>query len=316
MTSSVLRPIPIEEHPVGKKKYRIPTPSIADFHHLLSRCLMLRISGAIVYARTRVGKTCAIQFLESLLQEQMPSLPVLRMRCQHKRIPSETAFFSNLLTMARHKASSGRDPTKLRHRLTERLLEIADEAQGDRILVFLDEAQHLSATDFEWLRDAHDELDAAGVSPVIMFVGQPALRAKKSLFQRDGEEQIVARFMTEELPFHGVRNAADCATCLDGYDKQEYLDGSGWNHTRFFFPRAHLAGLRLAIEGSALWNAFDYAHKSAQLSGDLEIPMEYFTRAVHYVLLHHAAHDSTNFAFSKAIWDEAVEVSGYTRARQ
>jgi len=69
--------------------------------------------------------------------------------------------------MARHKATSGRDPTQLRQRLTARLLEIADETHSDSILLFLDEAQHLSYSDFEWLRDIHDELElsASAQSP-------------------------------------------------------------------------------------------------------------------------------------------------------
>jgi hypothetical protein len=315
VSSDSLRPIPLSEHPVVRKKYRIPTPAIAEFYELLIRCLMLR-TGGMVYARTRAGKTYATLFLEALLREQRPTLPIFRMRCQYKRLPTETAFFSSLLTMARHKATSGRDPTKLRQRLIERFLEIADEAHSDCLLVFLDEAQHLSYSDFEWLRDICDDLELAGVSATIFFIGQPALRSKKSLFQRDEEEQIVARFMTEELRFHGVRSAQDCATCLQGYDQQEYLDGSGWNHTRFFFPRAYETGLRLATEGVALWDAFDNAHKRAQLAGDLEIPMEYFARSVQYCLVHYAASDSVGFTFSKAIWDEAVDVSGYVRARK
>ncbi|MDR6412870.1 ATP-binding protein [Paraburkholderia terricola] len=297
------------------RKYRIPTPSIAAFYALLLRCLTLR-TGAIVYARSRTGKTYAILFLESLLGAQRPSLPILRMRCQHKRLPTETAFFSALLTMARHKASSGRDPTQLRQRLVQRLLEIADQARSNVILAFLDEAQHLTYSEFEWLRDIHDELELEGVCIVTMFVGQPSLRSRKSIFQRDGEEQIVARFMTEELPFHGVRSAHECSVCLQGYDQGEYLENSGWNHTRFFFPQAHGAGMRLAAEGGALWEAFDDAHKRAQLVGELELPMEFFTHAVQHILQHYAQHDSTHFTLSKAIWDESVEVSGYVRARK
>lgn len=120
---------------------------------------------------------------------------------------------------------------------------------------------------------------------------QPSLRSKKSIFQRDSEEQIVARFMTEELPLHGIRSAHECSDCLHGYDQGEYLENSGWNHTRFFFPQAYEAGLRLAREGNALWEAFDDAHKRAQLAGELEIPMEFFTRTVQFILHYYARHD-------------------------
>ncbi|WP_124094760.1 ATP-binding protein [Burkholderia gladioli] len=315
MATDTLRPLPIEEHPVVLSRYRIPTPSIAEFYALLLRCLTLR-TGAMVYARSRIGKTYAILFLEALLGSQRPSLPILRMRCQHKRGSTETAFFSALLTMARHKASSGRDPTQLRQRLVQRLLEIADQANSNVILAFLDEAQHLTYSEFEWLRDIHDELEFEGVRVVTVFVGQPALRSRKSVFQRDGEEQIVARFLTEELPFHGVRSAHDRSVCLQGYDQGEYLENSGWNHTRFFFPRAYGAGMRLAAEGSAMWEALDDAHKRAQLVGELEIPMQFFACAVEHIFHRYASHDSENFAFSKAIWDEGVDESGYVRARK
>jgi hypothetical protein len=149
-----------------------------------------------------------------------------------------------------------------------------------------------------------------------MLVDQPSLRASKSIFQRDGEKEIVARFMTEELPFHRVRSAQDCSACLLGYDQGEYPDNSGWTHTRFFFPRAWDAGMRLADEGGTLWEAFDDAYKRARLVGELELPMEFFTRAVQHILYQYAQRDSTSFTFSRAIWDEGVDVSGYVRARK
>ena len=313
--NALLRPIKIDDHPVARKRYRIPTPAIEQFYALVQRCVQLSIPGAIVYARTRFGKSSAIVYSQWLLANERPTLPVLRMRIEHKRLASEIAFFSALLTAAEHRATSGRDPTKLRQRLKQRLLEIADRNKSSAMLMFLDEAQHLSRTEFEWLRDIHDELDEAGINLILIFVGQPALQAKKSLFQRDGEEQIVGRFMTEELRFAGIESPDDCATCLQGYDQQEYQSDSGWPHTRFFYPKAFTAGLRMAKEGDALWRAFDDEHKRAQQAGPLEIPMEYFTRAVHWLFLQGPQFDASDFAFSRELWDQAVDASGYQRAR-
>ena len=313
--NSPLRPISIDTHPVARKRYRIPTPAIADFYDLVQRCVQLSIPGAIVYARTRFGKSSAIVYAQWLLMEERPTLPVLRVRIQHKRIAAEIAFFSSLLTMARHSASSGRDPSQLRQRLKERLLEIADTNKSTTILVFLDEAQHLGYTEFEWLRDIHDEMDEGGVNLVLIFVGQPAVQAKKSLFQRDGEDQIAERFMTHELRFAGIRSADDCATCLQGYDLQEYEADSGWPHTRFFYPKAFAAGLRMAGEGDALWRVFYEEHRRAHQAGPLEIPMEYFARAVHWLFLQAPLYDAVDFAFSDQLWEDAVTASGYRRAR-
>ena len=82
----LLRPIGIATHPVARKRYRIPTPAIAAFHELVQRCVALSIPGAIVYARTRFCKTSAIVYSDWLPKQEHPTLPVLRLRVQHKRI--------------------------------------------------------------------------------------------------------------------------------------------------------------------------------------------------------------------------------------
>ena len=95
--NALLRPIAIDAHPVARKRFRIPTPAIAAFYELLQRVLLLSIPGAIVYARTRFGKTSAIVYLQWLLAQERPTLPVLRLRIQHKRAASEIAFFQQLV---------------------------------------------------------------------------------------------------------------------------------------------------------------------------------------------------------------------------
>jgi len=42
--------------------------------------------------------------------------------------------------------------------------------------------------------------------------------------------------MVEELAFHGIRNAEDVATCLNGYDQTAYPEGSQWSFTRYYMP--------------------------------------------------------------------------------
>jgi hypothetical protein len=71
-----------------------------------------------------------------------------------------------------------------------------------------------------------------------------------------GDEQIVARFMIEQLQFSGVQDAAEAATCLAGYDQTRYPEHSGPSFTGFFLPQGVAAGLRLEDCGADLWNAF------------------------------------------------------------
>jgi hypothetical protein len=94
----------------------------------------------------------------------------------------------------------------------------------------------------------------------------PQLLAQKAGFRMQGDEQIVARFMIEQLQFHGIRDAAGAATCLAGYDKTRYPGGSGPSFTGYFLPKAFGAGLRLEHSGADLWNAFEMLMRRKRLS--------------------------------------------------
>jgi hypothetical protein len=122
--------------------------------------------------------------------------------------------------------------------------------------------------------------------------------------------------MIEQLQFRGITDATAAATCLASHDCSRYPDRTGPTFTEFFFPAAVHAGLRLEHSGSLLWNAFVQAHAQAQLPGQVEVQMDYFTRAVESVLLSGPQCDSLGFQLDSAIWERAVSTSGYIAAQQ
>ncbi|MGZ8184239.1 MAG: hypothetical protein ACXWT1_20025 [Methylobacter sp.] len=178
-----------------------------------------------------------------------------------------------------------------------------------------DEAQRYSYNEYEWLRDIHDELAQLGIRLHTLRVGQPQLLNQKNAFQLRGDEQIVARFMIEELKFYSIRNAEETATCLNGYDMTEYPESSGWTFTRYFYPKAYEAGLRLTNSAHLVWNAFAELHHQAALPGPLEIPMDYFSRAVESALLETSHLDAEDFQFNPDLWRFAVKRCGYLKAQ-
>jgi hypothetical protein len=314
MSNALLRPLPLSAHPLRDRHYRLPTPAIEDLYTLITDALDRRRPGVMVYGRSRLGKTTAIAYIEALLAAERPHLPVIVLRCRFKRVPSEIAFFSNFLYTVRHKAISGRDTELLRQRLVHRLCEIADARKSSQILLFADEAQNLGACEYEWLRDVHDDLQLWGKALLVVLVGQPELRGQESAFQRSNSLHIVSRFMVHELAFRGARTAEDCATCLQGYDVQEYPEGSGWTHTRFYFPMAWAAGMRLSQEGAAFCHAFDQAHRSTLWPESMEIGMEFLTAAVEHLMTSQVHMDAASFRPSLELWAQAVKASGYVEA--
>jgi hypothetical protein len=125
-----------------------------------------------------------------------------------------------------------------------------------------DAARTLRLLAIKWLRDVHDALDRQQIKLFTFLVGQQELLAQKSALQIAGKTQIVARLMVEELAFHGIRNAEDVATCLNGYDQTAYPEGSQWSFTRFYLPQAFDAGYRLVSDAAVLRRRKTYVSNS------------------------------------------------------
>jgi hypothetical protein len=122
--------------------------------------------------------------------------------------------------------------------------------------------------------------------------------------------------MVEELSVRGIVSAAECAAVLATYDSGECPANSGWSYVRFFVPKAHAAGLRLAESAGRLWDAFEDAHIKANLEGPVELPMKYFTAAVEAALQFGSARDSETLKFDTHFWNEMVGQSRYVLAQK
>ena len=306
----------VDEHPLTRRNYRVATSAIEEFVELVENCVRLLIPGALIHARPRMGKTHAIDYVALRLQRHRPDILVIRLSCEHHRTEFEGPFFSALLAAAGVRDQSLNSNAKRRFALLCRLREQLLLRRGYIVILLCDEAQRLSKHALEWLRDVHDQLGSQGTRLITFLVGQPQLLERKATYQLSGDEQIVARFMIEQLHFHGITDAKDAATCLASYDCSHYPEDGGPTFTEYFFPTAFSAGLRLEHSGTPIWNAFVQAHASAQLAGTVEIPMDYFTRAVESVLLRGPDIDSLGLQLSDGFWERAVAQSGYIAAQQ
>ncbi|GLC96443.1 hypothetical protein Tamer19_58520 [Cupriavidus sp. TA19] len=260
----------VHNHPLARRHYRVATAAIESFVDLVERCVRVLIPGALIYARPRMGKTHAIDYLALHLGRSRGDILVLRMSCEYHRSDYEGPFFSALLSAAGVRDPQPKTIADKRFALMRRLNEQLQMRSGHIVVLFCDEAQRLSKHALEWLRDVHDQLAHHGVRLITFLVGQPQLMERKAQYQLSGDEQIVARFMIEQLHFRGITGAVEAATCLASYDLTRYPEDSGRTFTEFFYPNAYAAGLRLEQSAAALWNGFVNAHAVAQLAGSTE----------------------------------------------
>jgi hypothetical protein len=315
MSIEIPRPIDPSIHPLATGNYRIATPAIQELYDLVVRCLHYRITGALIYGPSRIGKTRAIEYVRLLFARNYPKVTTYHAQCEHKPRHAEGPFFANLLSAVGYpEPDTGGNPSK-RMRLTAKIREAAARAGSGVVVLFCDEAQRLNENEYEWLRDVHDALDRQQIKLFTFLVGQQELLAQKTGLQIANKTQIVARLMVEEMAFYGVRNADDVATCLLGYDETTYPQGNNWTFTRFYLPQAFDAGYRLTDDAHILWRAFEEAHNKARLPGRLEIPMESFVRAVEIGLKESELRDDAHYRPGSTMWDHAVHHCGYVQTR-
>jgi hypothetical protein len=305
-----------QNHPLTRRHYRVATAAIEALVDRVEHCLRILIPGALVYARPRMGKTHAIDYVAMHLGRTRPDVLVLRLSCEHHRSDFEGPFFSALLSAAGVRHPQPTSIAEKRFALLCRFTEQLQLRNGFVIVLLCDEAQRMSKHALEWLRDVHDQLARHGIRLITFLVGQPQLMDHKAQYQLAGDEQIVARFMIEQEHFRGITSAQDAATCLASYDLTRYPEESGAAFTGFFYEQAYNAGLRLEHSAAHVWNTFLDAHAAAQLAGPAEVPMDYFTRAVESVLLQGPEWDRLGFELGAPHWQRAVLDSGYVAAQQ
>ncbi len=308
------RPIEIDQHPLVQQTYIVPTVSIDDAYVQVKRCIRHRIPGALLVGQSRFGKTYCARYISRQLKDEYPKLVVISVGSEKKKTPVESAFFESLLEAAGHKEIQSGTNSAKRRRLIERLTELVTRSRQNLLVLFFDEAQRLSMEEYEWLRDVHDQLERRGIRMITFLIGQQKLINQKNALRLQGETQIIGRFMIDELPFHGVRTADEAATCLNAYDDACYPVDSDWSYTRFFLPLAFESKFRLVDQAENVWSAFLSAHASAGFRFAIDIPMQYFSRAVEIALTDHCDRDAAGFSLTPAMWEQAVLDARYVAA--
>ncbi|MEC2375946.1 ATP-binding protein [Bacillus thuringiensis] len=302
-------------HPVQTGRYILATNEIERLYDTVHRWITNRTPGGIVYGRPRLGKTRAIRFLQYALREDFKDLPIFVIKCNHHKQATERVFFEELLRNVGHGDSESGTLNSKRERLYRFLLESAYKSLEQKIVFIMDEAQELQDNHYQWLKDIYNELDNCEVSLTCILVGQEELLRQRAAFIQVKKQQIVGRFMVHDFKFMGIRTLDDLQTCLRGYDDEsEYPLGSDITYTQHFFLEAYEKGFRLYQYAEEMMEAFRREREKANLSATAEIPMQYITSTIEYLLLQYGRYGANVYQISKNMIEEAIWYSGYIEA--
>ncbi|MFC5603351.1 ATP-binding protein [Sporosarcina koreensis] len=288
--------VELNTHPIEIGDYYLATNEINKLYTYVSKWIRNRIPGAVIYGYPRVGKTKAISYVIKILQEELgDDFPIHHVSCRTRKNPTENFFFEDLLFGIRHDlALVGSKPNLKRKRLLNALIEQAEVANSNKVILFLDDAQNLFELEYRWLMDLYNDLALQNIHLITFLVGQLELMYQRTAYRDSGKYQLVGRFMSQDYEFKGLQDADDIEICLSGYDEfSEYPIKSGWSYTRFYFPEAFSQGFRLGHLAPDIWDTIQSIRRKNHIKNNLDIPMQYFVLFIENILLQYGS-DSVN----------------------
>ena len=312
------RPFSVHTHPMHRKTYIIPTPSIDALHEKIIDLIYHGTPGMIVYALTRIGKTYAIRYLEGMLKRTYLPGSLINLECHYTNSKaSEGDFYSNFLHCMKHPDAEMGNRTQKRIRLINLLLRNLEKSKDSLLLLFVDEAQHLQVEEYRWLTEISNRIEKEGYRMTTFMFGQPQLKQQKDAFRLSAQTQIIGRFMVDEFAFHGIQSEEDLAACLQGYDNTMFPIGSDWSFTRFCLPSKWSCGFRSIDLTSSLWKAFLSARPDTHRRNAMEIPMKYFSQTIEILLLKDGIDDQGNEReVTLPRINDAIQRSGFLSAQE
>lgn len=300
-------------HPLITGSVLLPTAPIREVATMARKSCLLRESGLVFIGKSGVGKSCALEMIESTLREQFPRVAIYRHDTHNQSIPSIRAFFKHFLATVGHHNVRG-ETFDLRAILVNSLIDSA-RLHGERmILLLVDEANAMDVTDFDFLKDVYNDLAQENVKLVTILIGQdPEFSQLVDKLIRMQRLDLIGRFAIRIVPFRAYRGSHDLEEIFEGIDNQIFPFGTGVTWTEFFFPLAYAAGFRLKNQVSSFLSSIETS-KPAGLKLGSEIPARQMFSAVRSYLTDLVLFDEPGMIVPEGAWEAAIEYAALTKA--
>lgn len=270
--------------------------------------------GIQVFGRSGDGKSYASAYLSTHQQWLTQPAPTCWVSIPRRTNASDNVFYKviqNGLKLSYHPGAAAID----------RLAQIVDRISSDckragtrRFVLFIDEAQRLSADDYDFLANIDDAVGIDGFRLFCVLVNQSddakAFGKKGVARVKSMPPHVVRRFFMAEHTFRGLEGLSEIAHALSRYDSAEH---EGVAFSAHFAPRAHAEGWRLAKHAKEFVAALNEVRQEAQLIGPSDLAMMIFELAVKRLLVHVAACKDSFREFTQGEIKEAILRAGYLR---
>lgn len=307
----------MRKHPMlHPKRPLVATRSIEALAEAIKIAIEDGHQGIQVNGRARDGKTAAASYLQTHLSWLDHPAYVLRVTMPRRTNHTDVAFYKAIqaeLGLTQHPHSGA---TNRIRQIADRIIAGCLERNCTQAILFIDEAQHLSDNDFEYLTNIDNVTANSGFQLFCVFIRQTddakaETRRKHARLIDDLPPHVVGRFFMVEHVFSGLRGNADILHALDQYDTRLLFGGKSF--TEYFVGPAFASGWRLSSHANDFVDAISAIRTKSKLAGSNDLAMKIFDVAC-YRLLVRIAPEVPNFSgFDRNIIEQVLIDAGYIR---
>jgi hypothetical protein len=304
LTASERREL-FDEHPVITKEYTVVTPVIKMVYELLRDRVWMRSTGTFMYATPRMGKSTCARAIKLLLEAEFPKILIIHFTAEDSKQTS--ALFLDILQSENIRAPRSARYKDIQRQLFTHIQSKLIEKKGQQLVLMIDEMQSLKQADLDMLATMHNRLETLGIKMTTLGFAHPAILALRASLKTTDDTYLIARFLSEPIPFDGCATKENLKAILRAYDDElVFPDDSNCTYTQFFLPHAYENGLKISDYSDDIWKKLRNA--SAELV-DNSIPMEHLSRTIEHMLVGCSKNDMPKFKFSNKDILDAVESS-------
>lgn len=296
----------INHHPIVTRDFVIVTPVIEQAYSLIRERVWMRSTGTFLHASQRVGKSICAQTVEALLKEEYPNIAVMSFSATRREGRGTAMFIEMLRAEGQHMPKVPRFDW-LENNLMTYILTQCLEKNSSQFVLIIDEMQNLEEKDFYLLLAIHNRLEKQKIKMTTIGFAQPEILELRTALLANKSYHLIARFLSEPIPFSGCSTSEDLHAILHAYDEEKhYPEDSDISFTEFFLPIAFESGFRLSNCSNQIWKELKKA--AAELESRA-IPMQHLTSTVAYLLLAARSLDDKNFKLKNTAITVAVDRS-------
>lgn len=292
-----------KSHPVVSKDYLIITPVISKVYSLIRDRVYMRTTGTFLYATPRLGKTTCARATKTLLEAEFPHIFVMSFIAEPPR-KQEAGLLIDILEADMLSVPKHARYKDIQRQLFRHVLSSLEMREGRQFVLIVDEMQNLGEFELEILTAIHNRLEPLDIRMTTLGFGQPEILNLRSALLTSRKHYLIARFLSEPIPFDGCVSQEDLEAILHAYDEKHfYPEDSDWSFTRFFLPEAYKNGFRLSTYSKPIWSALKKAANSES------VPMEHLSRTIEFILVASKREDRPDFELNAEHISTAIQAS-------